>query len=487
MFTYPASDYDRGRKLLGLLGSFWADVYEGRDVVRLLGEARAEVEQQAWLNLMEALAAVSRYEVPIFHRRNWHLHVLRRSEGAGLTWPGPPALVTAPAVMNRLADPSVVLSGGTDYTVEAAADGTCAVTFRADPFADSRWGTRPVFDATGAQADTELFLWVFRGQFDWKTVYEHWGYVLGLTLASSEGYRDVLNAVFDALAGGTALAQVQLAYAAMTGLPLAAGGETVEQVVEDARGRAVVTTRGAYRLPPGATLGVAVGDALAAGQSLTPDLQFAEPNRGEVPAWVRALALGRGLLVGRFHGDLVFDNRPLPPGVTTDADGYTRIEFPVGGFPGDAEAFWDEVHARGRAAGRTLAELLDTRDNKVGQPGPADLPAAVNPVEFLVSNLLRFNCVFVRVRMAAVAPGAIGLAPARLLRRVVPPGTALLVMIEVSPAADSVTLNDAPTATAPGGLSGIGAFAGAAPERHTLTPAALPARASAWSVAGTCR
>ncbi len=483
MWTYPSSDLDRGRRLLGLLGSFWANTYDGRELVQKLLEARAEVEQQNWLTLMEAVRAFSRYEVPIFHTANWHLHVIAQGAAtAELTWAAPPLLAEAPAIYNRLADPSVALTGGTDFTLE---DGS--LVFREDPFANPLWGTRPVF-VDGEQTDTELFLWVFRGSFDFNLVYEHWGYVLGLALDSSEAYRDLLNAVFDALAGGTGLEQLQLAFAAMTGLPLAKAGETVQEVVEDATAVIVVTDQSAHRLPLGTTPTVAVGETLVAGQTLSDGLQFAELNRGETPSWATALVVGRGLLVGKFHSDLVFQNADLPLAVSADEDGYTRVEFPIGGFPLDVEEFWDKVHYQGRARGTTLAELLDTRPRPVSaQPDVESLPATVNPVKFLVENVLRNNCVLVRVRMAGLAAGAIGLHPARLLRKVVPPGTCVLVLIEVSPKETSVILDDSPGADAPGGVTVLGSFAGASPVTGEIGLSAVSTRVSAWRVSGTCQ
>lgn len=486
MFQYPTSDLDRGAKLLSLLGSFWAKVYDGRDVVRKMLEARAEVEQQNWLNLMEAVQAFSRYEVPIFHKKNWHLHVIKQGDWDGNVWDGPNDLKQASAIMNRLADPSIVLNDGLDYSVTLGSDGSSRIEFNTDPFDNPLWGTRPVF-TDGVQTDTELFLWIFRGDFDFKQVYNHWGYILSLALDSSEAYRDLLNAIFDALAGGTALEQVQLAYAAMTGLPLAQGNETVEQIVEDRRGRVVVTDVAAYRLPPDADVSVTVGEALVPGQSLTDGLAFAELNQGVTPSWVNALVLGRGMLVGKFYSDLVFANQDLAVTVTSDEDGYTRIEFPIGGFPMDVESFWEQVHQQGRDRGETLAEMLDTRTNtEGGQPESSNLPATINPVEFLIENVLRNNCLLVRVKMSALAPGAIGLHPARMLRKIVPPGTALLVLIEVSPKATSVTLNEAPTEETPGGVSVIGSFSGATTVNQTIGTDTMPTRVSAWKVPGTC-
>jgi hypothetical protein len=490
MFVYPTTDLDRGRKLLSLLGSFWSSVYERRDVIQKYCEARGETAQQVYLNCMEALRALSRYEVPIFHEQNWHLHVIKRSDQrfdtftSRFVWDIPPDFVRAPLIMNRLADPSVVLSYGVDFVIEPLQR---KYLFEADPFLDSRWGTRPVFDGD-AQVDTELFLWIFKGQFDWKYVYEHWGYVLNTALESSEAYRDFLNAIFDALAGGTALEQVQLAFATMMGLPLAVGGETVEALIEDSRGQVVVTEKGAYRVPADAELTVSRGEVLIPGQSFIDGLQFAELNNGVVPDWVNALVLGRGMLVGQFHSDLVFDNQDLPLTVTSDEDGYTRIEFPIGGFPLDVEEFWDRVHYQGRARGKTLAELMDTRTNtEGGQPEASNLPATVNPVKFLAENVLRNNAILVRVKMASMADDAIGLSPARLLRKIVPPGTALLVLIEVSPKTTSVILDSAPTATTPGGRYEIGSFDGAPTVGQMIGEESLPKRVSAWKVSGTCQ
>lgn len=475
--VYPANDLDRGRKLLALLGSFWSNTYDGADQVRSTVEGRADLERQNWLNLGEAVRAFSRYEVPIFHEQNWHLWVIRDSERSGLNvWKSPAGIVSAPLLMNGLLDPSVVVSAGVDYEIGAG-----SIQFWSDPFEDPRWGTSPVFDSDGNQVDTELYLWVFRGTFDWRKVYDHWGYVLGLKLDSSEAYRDLLNAVFDAVAGGTGEREVRLAYAAMTGLPLAKGDETVEYVIRDATGWAVITDLNAYRLPAAATVTASVGDKLKAGDSLCDGLRFASLNRGETPTWVNALVMGRGMLVGRFRSDLVFANADYPLDVTTDEDGYTRVEFPIGGFPLDVEAFWDAVHEVGKEKGQTLAQLLDTRANKTGQPGASNLPSTANPVKFLVENVLRHNAFVVGIKMSSVADDAIGLGPARLLRKIVPPHTALLVLIEVSPETHSVILDRAEDATVGTflGADTIGAVVG---ESQVFAPAV-----SAWSVAAVCR
>ena len=69
--------------------------------------------------------------------------------------------------------------------------------------------------------DREINLWVYRGQFDWHTTYEQFGYVLGLHAAqSSQQYKDLVNAVFDALVEGTTARAVQAALSAIADVPI---------------------------------------------------------------------------------------------------------------------------------------------------------------------------------------------------------------------------------------------------------------------------
>ena len=73
-FTYPANDLDRRQNLLALLGSHWTNVYQGNVLLESYLFARAQEEVQAYLDLMETVAAVSRLSVPVFHRDNWYVY-----------------------------------------------------------------------------------------------------------------------------------------------------------------------------------------------------------------------------------------------------------------------------------------------------------------------------------------------------------------------------------------------------------------------------
>lgn len=491
-YVFPANDYDRPRNLLALLGSFWSELYTGRDQTLAFIESKTQIEHQSVQDLAELVASISRYTVPIFHKDNWYMLTLRRSEmnmgpaamtkfdgsirfDTGRQFDVPPArdgyIFSTPAnlsdvrmVMNRFTEPSLTWVKGVDYVLEPG-----GITFRTNPFQDNRVARRPVYE-NGEVVDEEAVLWLFRGDFDWETVYQQFGYVLGMRLKSSLGYRELMNAVFDALVGGTTRRQIETAFAAMTGVPLVLEPvEVVERIAMDHNHRLIITDSHVYRFNPDVNVLVEEGQTVYAGDPLTDTLAIYELNRGETPESIRALAMGRGFLSTCFYSDLIFEDKDVPLEVITDdPSGFTKLKFSLGGFPVDVDRFFDEMHERGVAESQlpvdecsaeevinipgnecddiaptairrgTLAHLLDTRTNRVGEPGPSNLPRTINPLQFLIQNVLRNNAAIVQVKLAGLGRDAIGLHNMRYLKRITPPHTALLLVIELTPAADSV-------------------------------------------------
>lgn len=497
-YHYPDSDLHDPGKLLGLLGSWWAELYRGRDQLRAYCAAAGEAAHQAHLDMLEAVASLSRETVPVHHVEQWTLLYLRESErdaapatygragdfGGGLaygapapagwpSWPCPVAGVDA--IFNRISAPSATLVRGVDYALAGG-----RVAFRDDPFADPRWAARPVLDEAGLEAGRELALWLFRARTDREHIWSHFGYVLGLKLPSSAGYRAAVNAVLDAVTGGTAVEQVAALLAAVADCPLAGGDETVEDVARERDRLLVITDRAAYRFPAAAVPVVAVGQRVARGDPLTDTLTLYTPNRGEPPPWLHALALGPGLVLPGLRAELTFEDREVPLIVRRDAAGRTEVSWALGGFPADVAAFWAEVRARGVAAGLTLAHLLDRRESPDGEPTAASLPAKINPLRFLVANFLRYNTLLVRVRADGLGPNTLGLEHLRLLRRIVPPHVLVLVVVEVSVAGDSATVDLV--------AEELGVYSAADPladEAPAADVAEGPPAASAW--AGSCQ
>jgi hypothetical protein len=362
-----------------------------------------------------------------------------------------------------MAEPSLTLSNELDFTLTAG-----SITFYADPFQDVRVAKQPVYQ-DGVVVDEAAVLWVFRGQFDWGQIYRQFAYVLGLQLQSSRGYRDIMNAVFDAIVGGTTQRSLQLATSVITGIPLVIEAEeTVVEVANDAQHLLVATDQNVYRFKTTTTASVAVGDVVHVGDSLVDALAFYELNRGAVPAEIPALAMGPGFLASCYYGDLVFENKEVPLETTEAEDapyGYTYVRFGLGGFPLDVTKFFDDMHLRGIAEAErpitacevvetiaipevgmddryirlgTLAHRLDTRTVKVGEPTAAALPATINPLQFLAANVLRNNLTVIRVNMSGLGADALGLHQAGLFHRIMPPHTAVIVLVVLDTEVDSI-------------------------------------------------
>lgn len=459
-FVYPRGSHDDSELLLQLLGSYWHNVYEGADQVQSLAYSRAQRDIQTHLDLLELIAAISRTTTPIFHRENWYLLTIKESEintdeqlmatyeqdstrqyseGTDLEYgvvPGsqaaysvaiPDELVNCPLIFNRVTAPSLTWTKGIDYWIPKAG----LLTFRENPFDNSLVAVREIF-VNNEVTDREAALWIFRGEFDWDMLYQQFGYALKMRLQSSDGYRQLINAVLDALTQGTTKRSLQYAWSAITGIPLVwEDEETVEAIRTDRRGLVVVTDQHIYRFPSGSRTLVSEGDVVYGGDSLVDTLQFFEFNRGVVPADLIGLAMGRGFLTAGYYGDITFENTETPLIVEPDVDGFTKVSFDLGGFPADVEYFWEQVHTRGIAAGQTLAHLLDVRDNPIGEPLAASLPATINPLEFLCQNLLRFNAFVVYIRAGVLGDDSLGLSAAAHLRRIIPPATAMLVVVEL--------------------------------------------------------
>lgn len=467
-YTYPASDYDLPQRLLHAVGSFWSDTFDGNDLVASLLHSRAQLDAQAHLDLLELVASISRFTVPIFHKKNWFPLTLKASEmnltplnslrygDAGETynegtenvyggqkrsvyfcWTLPTELKDFQLILNRITLASLTLTRGVDFFVEGN-----VIAFVKNPF-ESELVTKLEMFEGNTVVDREITLWIYCGQFDFETIYKQFGYVLSTRLASSEAYRDFLNAIFDGLVEGTTVRNVEAALSAICDVPLVREAEeTVQHILTDSRSLWVVTDKHAYGFALGSTAVVSVGEVVKRGQRLTDTLTVYEFNRGEVPdpAEVRALSVGRGVLAAGYHQDIVFENKTVPLQVTTDG-GYTRIEFEVQGLPGDVAKFWDDLHANGVAADQTLAMLLDKRTNKVGQPTAMNLPSTINPLEFLCQNVFRNNLYLVRVRTGLLGPNALGLHNGRLLRKLVPAHTTMILLTQLEVSGDEITMD----------------------------------------------
>lgn len=452
--------YDDPYFLLGLLGSHWADTYEGKDEVAAFLAGRLENMKQTHQDLLEAQATISRRECPVFHTTRWKEITLRQSEcnaspasilrygdgayygnqpdtGAVYTYgvpandrkyeyPLPEAIKRIALLSNRVTYASKTLVENVDYTIDAQYG---RIVFNQNPFENPLFVQNIVLDETG-EVDAELTLWAFEVLEDRDYLYRHWGYIFGVALPSSEKVRDLINAVADGVvSGGTSLVMRQLISAVLDTPIVREAQETVEEIGEDSTGQLIITDKHVYRASTASTVSVSVGDVLQQGDSLTDAVEFYELNRGVLPAGITAITLGPELLIGNYLGGLTFQNKLVPVVFEPYVDGETKISFELGGNAADISRFWASVHSRGIANALTLQESWGVSQ-----------PAVVNPAEFAVQNLLRNNAFLAKIKVSSQGEQSLGLSTLSQLRKLIPPHTLLIVLAEYAVEFDPPTL-----------------------------------------------
>jgi hypothetical protein len=466
MFQWPATDLDRPAKLLDLSGSFWATSYEGESFVQQLLGGVGQLENQAREDLQELIALTAQAQTPLWHRDRWFSLPLRESQAnsaetslwrfddgsqfdAGRQFDVPPVLTTTAFPLNAPVQELLVLCdqperptkfwfAGQDFVLDASRQ---AILFYQNPFADEALSYEEILDpATGEVADRQLAVWGFRAGLEARYLATHWGYIAGLSLASSAAYREILTAIFESYVSGPTERQFVRALAALTGIPLVREDqETVVDVVTETTRLLVITDAHVYEFPRDAVSRVVPGETVRFGQALTDRLEIAGMPAATVLAGLPAVAVSRDWLQGDYQGELVFVNQTVFWEVSTDDDGRTRLEFPLQGHPQDVQRFWDEVHARGVAQGKTLAQYLDVRTNPGDEPTAASLPTTVNPLTFLFDNFWRYHTILVRYRPSQQATG-MGLAHGRVLHQLLTPWTALILLAELELPGESVMI-----------------------------------------------
>lgn len=512
-FAFPNSIYDKPTNLLSVLGSWWADNYGAIDQVESLVRGKCEVEQQSIIDMMELLSSLSRFTVPIYHVDNWYPLYLRESQrnapelskyrydgtkqyDASIRYdsatpasyhkfPLDRAVIDFPLLVNQFISATLTLTNGVDYVLE---DG--AIVFLRNPITDPRVAKRNIYDGDEV-VDTEAVLWAFRGKFDWDYVYKQFAYVFGIRLQSSPGYRNLMNAVFDAVGGGGTKKSITSAVSAITGIPLVKNAEEVIQdIVETNESVIVITDVEVYKYGANSTALFEIGDTVTRGQCITDAMRVVEFNTGDTPDDLLALAMGRGMLATCYFSDLLFENRDVPLHVNTQhPSGYTYVSWELGGFPMDVQKFFDDMHERGVAAALkpfdecvdsgirypantcdettyygkkgTIAHLLDIRPNPTGEPTASQLPATINPLQFLITHVLRNNACLIRIRVDGGNHEGLGLHNLALLRKIVPPETAVILIMDMPKQNDTATITEPATP--------LGTFSGATPLSDTIT------------------
>jgi len=471
-------EWEDGNVMLQSVGSFWNSIFSDRDRMETEYDALGELYVQAQQNFLEAVACLSRIDIPVFHRERWHFIVLKQSElvadetllaygddavygpqpstGSTFTYgvqsknayaynlPDTTLADVTGYISNRMLDPSVIFTKGADFVIDRDKQ---LIKFALDPFENTLFSQRPVYK-DNVVVDTELAMWVFNGDFDRAYLYNHFGYTIGVQARSTQAYKDFINAYFNMMARTPTLADVRLMLTALTGVPTVI--ETQEEVkfIELTDGALeIITDFHVYRFQAAATAIVTVGDIVEQGDELINGVKLIELSGSSRDLTsIRAFALDENFL-----DDILFANIAFPNVASDlvylgpDADGKVEVRFDVAGFDEDVAHFWQVVHTNGKLAGQTLAEALDTRLTPAPeiQPQPQNLPKQINPLKLLVDNLLKYNLYLIYVQTDSIDPNAMGFGYMREFRRVLCPNTTFMVLVETPSQLDTIDLTEA--------------------------------------------
>jgi hypothetical protein len=460
---YVAGSYQHGEQLLEALGSFWHSVFMDADVLQTYFKGYTLEAAQAYQSYLESVANLSRAAIQPFHRDNWHYLTFLESEvltdlptyrqdgiayGAGYQYgvrysanqysaACPDKLVSAAMAFDRIISPATALTAGVDFLVDPARG---VILFKNNPF---EMDIKIVDKFDGQVADREGGLWLYAAKFDYQALWANFGYALGVYMESGDPYKGFIEAFGGAFPEGPSVRAVERIVCALTGAPLVKENtETVEEIKSSADHLLIVTDKHVYRARPKSTCLVSTKETLSGGTPLTDAVEIIELNaKTQVSAeTIPALALGPDLLVGEYTDPLVFENKEYPWYYAGSRDGKNLIQFAVGGNDADVQEFWSVVHGNCGLQGTSLGEYVasncspGTRLPSLVQP----TGSAVNPLQFILTNLLKNNLFLVKIKPMLFPAEAPGSSYFHVLRRILPPHVSFLVLVELSPGEEEV-------------------------------------------------
>lgn len=461
MPQFDAQGLDKAGELLSLLGSFWASTYGGRNQVKEMLYARQQSAAQTYDRWNDTLAALNPETVPISRRNRWYPVRLLESSKIGLGRPvfggswqfavpvqrnfdAAPylaydvgALVTVRLLLSEINAPGITLRHGPDFHLDPAKQ---RIVFTQDPFADPRLTPRVIL--TDSTEDRELILWAPGAEIDEDDIWRHFGVAFKLRVRSSVFARQAMLALYKGVADGNPVTNVKQFLSAIFTLPLVEKAETVLNVFSDARATWVITATRAYKHPLATNITVSVGEMLKPDQFMTDAVYVQDFKGGRFPSDLKALGYSERTLGDVYFQGLIFENKEVPLIIEPDVNGYTKVSFELGGFAPDIDRFWNEIHANGVAAEKTLAMLLDVRGAEATtQPSALTLPATINPLRFLAENIFRNNGFLVRLKASQLQQSLDTKRQLKHLSTLVPAHVGLVVAVELATDPEQVTIS----------------------------------------------
>lgn len=339
------------------LGDFWYSHYDNKDQIRDLVYALVELQKQLAEDTTCLEKSVSRHTIEPFRKVLWYpVHILESEfinnakryvnygetsiVGDGVTYgvvthqrftvPVPDEVVEIGAVHDRIVNPELTIDkpGIKNHKIEIDIN-----LFNLDSVY-----IETVYNEQGEAVDREAVLWLADLLVDREDLYNLFGYALGIKLNSSERYKALINALFNALINGPSKAALSECMSAITGIPVV---KTDREQVIKIEGNSVITDKNEYTFSPNDTILVTVGDILSRGDTLTSGLVIKDR-----PDDIRGLQLVPPMTYLGMIGNLYIPNEDTLLTIESASD-KTLVNFPVYGNASDITRFNNAVWNQG--------------------------------------------------------------------------------------------------------------------------------------------
>lgn len=479
------------KALFYALGEFWQCQLSDADLLALETFAELMVEEDVNLRNVDLTAAISIHTIQPFLTRQWGLLELlesglavepniivfgaegRRFDGSfvygqtdasSFAWPAPAQLRSLGIITDRIVAPTYIWDI-TNFVFDASAG---VLRFRENPFNSvpsellyNSDGTPKTYtDAQGvSKQDRRLKLWMRDIEIDERTPFLRYGSVVNIGGESSQAYIDTVEATWSMLLQGPSVEALERGLLASAGLKYVESPETVEVVELDIDGLVVVTDKTVYRGHAKAIPLVSVGDHLKPGDFVFDTVVVTDFSDGRPDniSHINGLVLSSEL--ADITGTVVIPNRTGSWSVLGIRDGEPEVRFEVLGSDRDVSEFWDRVHARGVATGKPLADFVDAS-------------VAVNPLEFMLANILGNSLIFIEVKPQDFLTRETGFLGR--IKSLLPAGVLVITQIALDPVEDSLSMAaigspEQVSASAGGSQDSVGITAGMAVGNDSIT------------------
>jgi len=446
-------------QLFSWMRTFWTHLYKDKQFLKSLQGSRALRYAQLYLDLLENIQLLDHTDTPVFHRERWYPIVVRKNRrnnaDAATMRIGDDAVLTngtqagfeskirigrhvdrsdvvaysldddvvdvVSCVVDSIAKPSVILNNGSDFRIDRK---SIVISKEHDPFNDdSLFPKFDVVDEITGESTQETVLWACDTLIDKDFVFKHSGYAVDLKGKSSELYRNVVRAVWDATSDGLSPAHLRIVIGALCGVPtVIEDAETIQTIYTCDGMRHVITDKNVYTFGENAVLRDCVkagntifhGDFLDTAVRLYPFItsvadvtrktEFSEYtfkkdiSSVSIPKAIIRGPLDTGFYAGWDEKDVVCRG--------FDANGNPKLMFDLG--TGNAEKelkYWNFVWSEAEKSKVSIEDCFDGIKNDSISEG--SVCGSVQPIAFFLKNLIGANTLFVFVdtdKLAAEAP-----------------------------------------------------------------------------------